>query len=235
MKKCMYVICKSWAEETVMFAKWLELLQSDEFKWCQAHANLQGRLFQIPQMFDIKITSIDPDCFNGMETFIMLHADTYVAGANITAEKFFERYSNPDTPIQEIMSNGIAVCDYDQFVAFVKFLLWTGQLRNELIKEIKERKKNQIEGAGANDNVSIYDINGIEYLVEGGKTYYRIERICDAFFVDPVEYFCWDISEVGKITSCIMQGKTYVFGSKEKCNRNYWIKDDETMEEAFGS
>ncbi len=211
MKKCMYVICKSWAEETVMFAKWLELLQSDEFKWCQAHANLQNRLFQIPQMFDIKITSIDPGCFEYIQRFIMLHDDTYVAGANITAEKFVERYSNPDTPIQEIMSNGIAVCDYDQFVAFVKFLLWTGQLRNELIGEIKEQKLNQIEktGASANDDVSIYDIDGIKYLVEGGKTYYRIERICDAFFVDPAEYLEWDISEVGKMTSCIMQGKTY--------------------------
>ena len=81
----------------------------------------------------------------------------------------------------------------------------------------------------------IYDIDGIKYLVEGGKTYYRIERICDAFFVDPAEYLEWDISEVGKMTSCIMQGKTYVFGSKEKCNQNYWIKDDETMEEVFGS
>lgn len=237
MKKCMYVICKTWAEETITFAKWLELLQSDEFKWCQVHADLQNRFFQIPQILDIKITRVDPDCFDDVKKFIALHADTYVAGVNITAEKFFARYTSSDIPVQEITSNRIAVCDYDQFVAFVKFLLWTGQLRNELIKEIKERKKNQIEKTGLNttDDVLIYDINGIKYLVEGGKTYYRIERICDAFFVDPCEYLCWDISEIGKMTSCIMQGKSYIFGSKEKRNQNYWIKDDETMKEVFMS
>lgn len=235
MKKIFYIICRTWGEETIMFAKWLELLQSKEFSWLNFTADLELRYFQIPGLFNIKVVRVSPDDITEVKDFVKLRENTYVAGAGITADKFFARYHNSvENIVTTLADRKIVTLDYEQLIAFVKFLLWTEQLRRNILDEIKKRKEKEPTAYGS-DGPRIESFNGIKYLINEYKLYTRIERIHDAFFVDPCEYFQYTIEALGQMTADINKGYDYVFEKSEPKhkNKNFWIKDDETMQEVF--
>lgn len=235
MKKVFYILCHTWGEETIMFAKWLELLQSKEFSWLNFTADLNIRCFQIPGLFDIKIQRLNPDDQEEFRKFVTIHEYTYVAGAGITADKFFVRYSNCiENIVSRLAHHKIVTLDYEQLIAFVKFLLWTEQLRNNILGEIKKRnEKEPIESKSNKPRIETFD--GVKYLIDKRNCYTRIERIHDAFFVDPCEYFQYTVEALGQMTADINKGYDYVFEKIEPKhkNKNFWIKDDETMQEVF--
>ena len=235
MKKVFYILCHTLGEETIMFAKWLELLQSKEFSWLNFTADLNLRFFQIPGLFDIKIQRLNPDDQEEFRKFVTIHEYTYVAGAGITADKFFVRYSNCiENIVSRLAHHKIVTLDYEQIIAFVKFLLWTEQLRNNILGEIKKRnEKEPIESKSNKPRIETFD--GVKYLIDKRNCYTRIERIHDAFFVDPCEYFQYTVEALGQMTAAINKGYDYVFEKIEPKhkNKNFWIKDDETMQEVF--